>query len=114
MTAADKPILASFAAVNDKSKPRAWTWTAIIKAMRTVDPSAERAAWMASKLGWTASQFLDRMTEAPWDGHTAATVKLRTMVRTALVKAAIYRIDPTMGGIVPFMERDGAAGRLEA
>ena len=64
MTTADKLAPVPYAAANDNGKPRACTWTAIIKAMRTVHPSAERAAWMARKRGWTASQFVDRMIEA--------------------------------------------------
>lgn len=73
MTTADKPMPAPFAAANDNGKPRACTWTAIIKAMSTVSPDCERAAWTARQRGWTASQFVDRMIAA--DRLTRGAVK---------------------------------------
>lgn len=64
MTTANKLLTAPYVAANDNGKPRGCTWTAIIKAMRTVSPAAERAAWMGRRQGWTAAQFVDRMIAA--------------------------------------------------
>jgi len=46
----------------------------------------------------------------------AATVKLRTVVRQAVLGGAMYRIDQAamIDGIVAFMERQGLTGREDA
>lgn len=54
------------------------------------------------------------IAEAPCDSHLAATVKLRTVVRTAVVEGCVYRgLDAAtmIDGIVAFMEGQGARGR---
>lgn len=63
-----------------------------------------------------AAEFEARIAEAPCDSHVAATVKLRTVVREAVLGGAMYRIDHAamIDGIVAFMEGQGATGRAEA
>ena len=64
-----------------------------------------------------AAEFEARIAEAPCDSHAAATVKLRTVVRTASVEGCVYRgLDAAtmIDGIVAFMERQGPTARLEA
>lgn len=54
------------------------------------------------------------IAEAPCDSHAAVTVKLRTVVRTAVVEGCIYRgLDAAtmIDGIVAFMEGQGTARR---
>lgn len=63
-----------------------------------------------------SAEFEARIAEAPCDSRLAATVKLRTVVRTASVEGGTYRgLDAAtmINGIVAFMEGQGPTAGLE-